>query len=514
MMKYMIGVDIGTTSTKAVLYNEEGNMIDQSLIEYPLLTPTVDISEEDPDKICHAVQSTIRNVVLAQNLEAKHIKFVTFSAQMHSLIVMNHNHQRLTHSITWADNRAQAVVEKLKHTDQSIAIYQKTGTPIHAMSPLSKMMWLKEEETELFQKAAQFVDIKSYILYQLTGRWVMDWSIASATGLMNLKTKKWDQDILRLLELEESQLPQLVPTTTRLEFKDQQVAESLGLSKNVPIVVGASDGVLSNLGVNRFRKGEVALTIGTSGAIRTVVDKPLIDPEGRTFCYVLDESHYVIGGPVNNGAVVLRWLRDELLADEVEVAKRLGIDSYHLISKIAERVEPGAKGLLFHPYLTGERAPLWTSDARGSFIGLTLAHRKEHMIRAVLEGVVFNLYSVFMALSEIIGDTPYKISATGGFSKSAVWRQMVSDVFNCHVDIPTHNESSCLGACIIGLKAMGEIENYDIVEKWITSTHVHSPNLAYHEVYQQLIPIFNDISLSLSETYRNLAQFQRKNNLK
>lgn len=292
-------------------------------------------------------------------------------------------------------------------------------------------------------------------------------------------------------------------------MKDDYIAEKLGLRRDLPIIAGASDGVLSNLGVNSFEPGDVAITIGTSGAIRTVVDHPVIDEKGRIFCYVLDDEHYVIGGPVNNGGVVLRWLRDELLASEIETAKRLGIETYDVMSRIAQNVQPGAQGLLFHPYLTGERAPLWTSDARGSFIGLTLSHQKEHMIRAVMEGVLFNLYTVFLALIEVIGTSPQSIKATGGFSKSHLWRQMMADIFNTNVEIPKSYESSCLGACVLGLKALGQIDNYDIVKSWVGATHQHHPEAVHVNVYQKLASIFIQISRDLSPSYQTLAQFQR-----
>ncbi|SUM46216.1 gluconate kinase [Staphylococcus intermedius NCTC 11048] len=505
----MIGVDIGTTSTKAVLFNTDGVVQHKAQIEYALHTPRVDVSEQDPQIIVHAVTETISEVVREGHVQPDALQFISFSAQMHSLLLIDEQQRPLTKSITWADNRARFAAEDLLNHHDGHTIYQRTGTPIHAMSPLSKLWWLKQDETALFETAARYVDIKSYVLYQLTGEWVMDASIASATGLYNLKEQSWDEEVLSLLEIPDSKLPKLVSTTHVLEFKDDNMAEKLGLRRDLPIVVGASDGVLSNLGVNSFEPGEVAITIGTSGAIRTVVDHPVIDEKGRIFCYVLDDEHYVIGGPVNNGGVVLRWLRDELLASEIETAKRLGIETYDVMSRIAQNVQPGAQGLLFHPYLTGERAPLWTSDARGSFIGLTLSHQKEHMIRAVMEGVLFNLYTVFLALIEVIGTTPQSIKATGGFSKSHLWRQMMADIFNTYVEIPKSYESSCLGACVLGLKALEQIDNYDIVKAWVGATHQHQPEPSHVDVYQKLASIFIQISRDLSPSYQTLAQFQR-----
>lgn len=267
------------------------------------------------------------------------------------------------------------------------------------MSSLSKIFWMKHEEPEIFKQTSMFADIKTYIFYQLYEQFVIDYSMASATGMFNLEQLTWDDEALKLLGINHSQLPNPVPTTHILKGMKKRYATLMGIDENTPVVVGASDGVLSNLGVNSYQLGEVAVTIGTSGAIRTVIDKPRIDDKGRIFCYILDEEHYVIGGPVNNGGVILRWLKDEILASEVETAKRLGVDPYDVLTQIASRVKPGAEGLIFHPYLAGERAPFWNADARGSFFGLTLSHKKEHMIRAALEGVLYNFYILFTSRS-------------------------------------------------------------------------------------------------------------------
>ncbi len=509
-MKYMIGVDIGTTSTKSVLYDENGQFIMKHNIGYPLHTPNVDVSEENPDELFDAVLMTVKYVVRKAGVKKEDIKLISFSAQMHSLVALDAQHSRLTESITWADNRASKYAERITQEHNGHEIYQRTGTPIHPMSPLSKIFWMKHEQPEIYNQTAMFVDIKTYIFYQLFEQYVIDYSMASATGMFNLEQLDWDEETLNLLGISRNQLPKLVPTTHILTGMKKRYATLMGIDENTPIVVGASDGVLSNLGVNSFKKGEVAVTIGTSGAIRTVINKPRTDYKGRIFCYVLDEDHYVIGGPVNNGGVILRWLRDELLASEVETAKRLGVDPYDVLTKIASRVKPGAEGLIFHPYLAGERAPLWNADARGSFFGLTLSHQKEHMIRAALEGVLYNLYTVYLALVEVMNETPSTIKATGGFAKSEVWRQMMADIFDTDLIVPESYESSCLGTCVLGLKALGEIQDFSIIEQMVGTTNAHQPNQETVKVYQQLVSIFINLSRSLEERYAEIADFQRK----
>lgn len=509
-MKYMIGVDIGTTSTKSVLYDENGQFIIKHNIGYELHTPNVDVSEENPDELFDAVLMTVKYVIREANIAKEDIKLISFSAQMHSLVAMDEQHQRLTENITWADNRASKYADRINQQHDGFNIYRRTGTPIHPMSPLSKIFWMKHEQPDIFNRTAMFADIKTYILYQLYETYVIDQSMASATGMFNLEQLDWDDDVLNLLGITRQQLPELVPTTHILKGMKKRYATLMGVDENTPVVIGASDGVLSNLGVNSYRKGEVAVTIGTSGAIRTVIDKPRTDDKGRIFCYVLTDEHYVIGGPVNNGGVILRWLRDEILASEVETAKRLGVDPYDVLTQIASRVKPGADGLIFHPYLAGERAPLWNADARGSFFGLTLSHKKEHMIRAALEGVLYNLYTVYLALIEVMNETPSTIKATGGFAKSEIWRQMMADIFDTHLSVPESYESSCLGACVLGMKALGEIDDFSVIEQMVGTTNEHQPDSETVDIYQQLVSIFINISRSLTDTYSEIAAFQRQ----
>lgn len=509
MTNYMIGIDIGTTSTKSVLFTEQGEVVTTSTQEYPLYTPAPDVAEQDPDEIVQAATRSVRGVMSQSGVSASQILFVSCSSAMHSVIAMDQHDHPLSRCITWADNRSAAWSAQLQENGVGHQIYLRTGTPIHPMSPLTKLMWLRHDEPELFQRTAKFISIKEYLFFRLFGQYVVDHSIASCTGLLNLEQLDWDQEALDIAGITPNHLSKLVPTTYTIEGMHPEWAEKMALTPSTPFVIGASDGVLSNLGVNAIKPGVIAATIGTSGAIRTVVDRPVTDPKGRTFCYALTEKRWVIGGPVNNGGMLFRWVRDEFAASEVETAKRLGINSYDVLTKIAERVPAGSEGLLFHPYLSGERAPLWNPDARGSFFGLTLHHKKEHMIRAVLEGVIFNLYTVLLAMEEQIGH-PTSIQATGGFARSPLWRQMMSDIFNQEVVVPESFESSCLGAVVLGLYATGRIKSLDAVSSMVGTTHRHTPVRENASLYQELLPIYIRISRKLKEEYADIANFQRK----
>jgi gluconokinase len=509
MTTYMLGVDLGTTSTKAVLFTKNGTVVAHHTVEYPLFTPTPSTAEQNPAEIYQAVLTTIQETIRKSAIAPKDLLCVSFSAAMHSVIAVDAYGTPLTNCITWADNRSTKWAEKITEEWNGHDIYMRTGTPIHPMSPLCKLRWLKEEQSDIFTKAHKFISIKEYVFYQLFNQFAVDYSIASATGLLNLKNLDWDEEALAVAGVKREQLSHIVPTTHYFKGLNPDLAKQLGILPSTPFVVGANDGVLSNLGVNAIDPGVVAVTIGTSGAIRTVTDRPVTDPKGRIFCYALTEQHWVVGGPVNNGGMTFRWVRDTIASAEVETAKSLGIDPYEVLTKIAERVAPGADGLLFHPYLAGERAPLWNANARGSFFGLSLHHQKEHMIRAVLEGVIFNLYNVLLALEEQIG-IPKKIQATGGFARSALWRQMMADIFDQEVTVPESFESSCLGAAILGLYALKEIDSLHVVSDMVGSTHTHQPIQENVEIYRELTPIYLRVSRKLSEEYNAIAAFQRK----
>ncbi|MGM0843769.1 MAG: gluconokinase [Bacillota bacterium] len=509
MTNYYIGVDIGTTSTKAVVFDGKGKAVSRFGVEYPLHTPVPGTAEQNPEEIFQAVLTVIKESMETGGVKGEDIRFVSFSSAMHSLIVVDGEGQPLTNSITWADNRSAPWAEKIKNEMNGHDIYSRTGTPIHPMSPLVKLAWLKEERPDLFAADNKMIGIKEFVFHRLFGEYVVDYSIASAMGMFHLKNLDWDKEALEIAGVTTAQLSKPVPTTHSISGLKKEFSQMMGLPEEVPFIVGASDGVLSNLGVNAIEPGVVAVTIGTSGAIRAVTDRPVTDPKGRIFCYALTENHWVIGGPVNNGGMIFRWLRDELAWAEVEVAKRLGKDPYEVLTDIAEKIPAGSNGLLFHPYMAGERAPLWNANARGSFFGLGMHHKKEHMVRAVLEGIVLNLYSVLLALEELIG-TPTKIQATGGFARSTLWRQMLADIFDGEVSVPESFESSCLGAVVLGMYGQGEVDSLNVVGEMVGSVHSHQPNRQASEIYRELMPIFIRIPRLLESEYEAISEFQRK----
>ncbi|ARU61729.1 gluconokinase [Tumebacillus avium] len=504
----VIGLDIGTTSTKAVVFGPRGQIRGVHSVDYPLLTPHPAWAEQEPEEIFLACLDGLRGALRKSGAAKEDVLAIGMSTAMHAVIALDADHRPLTRSIIWADNRSVRQVERIKKELDGDSIYRRTGTPIHPMSPLPKLLWMREEAPDIFAQAAMFVSIKEFVLHRLFGEYVVDYSIASATGLFNLEQLDWDRGALEVAGVRPEQLSRPVPTTHILTGMNSDYATQIGINPDTPFVIGASDGVLANLGVGAIGDGEVAVTIGTSGAIRTVTDLPRTDPQSRTFCYALTDKHWVIGGPTNNGGIMLRWLRDEFAAPEQEVAKRLGVDPYDLMIKYAEAVPAGSEGLLFLPFLSGERAPYWNANARGMFFGISLSHKREHFIRAVLEGVIFSVFSVGVALRDLAG--PAKdIRASGGFARSPLWRQILSDVMGRELLVPESHEASSLGAAVTALFAIGEIDSLNDVKEWIQIRHRHEPNLKNTETYLQLFYIYERVYQKLKDEFDIIAEFQR-----
>lgn len=509
-MHYLIGVDIGTTSTKAVGFNLQGHILAENAMEYPLLTPHPGYSEQNPDEVFQAVLDTIKAVTAAvrtTGFTVAGLAGISFSSAMHSLIAVDGAGTPLTNSITWADTRSKEYATQIKNSAAGHNIYRRTGTPIHPMSPLCKLAWLQTEQPELVEQTHKFISIKEYVFFRLFGQYVIDYSLASATGLFDIFTLKWFAPALQLAGITEAHLSRPEPGTHIVRGLQPADAAYLGVDPQVPFILGGSDGCLANLGSNAIKPGNAAVTIGTSGAIRVISSEPATDPQERIFSYILTPDIYVLGGPVSNGAILLRWFLDQFGFPEKQVAQETGNDVYDLLLQKAAAIPAGANGLLFLPYLLGERAPVWDANARGVFFGLNLTHTREHMLRALLEGILFGLYSVAQALIQITGSVDV-IYANGGFARNELWVQMLADIFNIEVLITESVESSALGAAIMGMKALGMISDFDAVEKLVPIAKTYQPNLAQHAVYQQLFTIYESLYPKLKDDFARITALQ------
>lgn len=471
MKLFYIGIDIGTTAIKALCFDITGKVIQQCSQSYPMYHPRADWSIQKPNEIVTAVLGCIQEIT-----KGIHPQFISFSSAMQSVIAIDSNGKPLTDVIIWADNRAHSIAETLKKSEQGKTFYQKTGIPIHTFSPMTKIAWLKEHDAINFSKTYKFISIKEYIWHHLTGEYVIDSAMASGTGLMNIHTLQWDSDILDYLKIKESQLSRIVSATHH----------NKGQYDNFHYILGGGDGVLANLGTGAMETGRMALSIGTSGAVRLPIDNPFIDPEMRTQCYHLMDQQYLKLGAVNNGAIVLQWLKESILKTD---------ESFEELFLQAETIPAGAEGLLFVPYLLGERAPIWDASAQGTLLGIRIIHTKAHLIRATLEGILFGLLSI----TKILLPNPeerYKITimASGGFGKSELWLQMVADIFQMKVIVAETIEASAWGAVLIGFKATDvAVPTHEKFGK------IFLPNKNQIEIYEQSFEKFKKVYYLLKD---------------
>ncbi|MDC3412198.1 gluconokinase [Aquibacillus sp. 3ASR75-11] len=495
MPSYVIGLDIGTTSLKAVLFDYSGSVVLEQEKNYPLLYPHQGWVEQDPIEIENAAIYCLQALVSNRLIDKNDIKGIGISSAMHSLICTTNDGDPLSASITWADFRSEAQTERLRVN--SPEMYEYTGTPIHPMEPLTKLMWMKENEWEPYKRADKFISIKEFIIKRWFGEEVVDYSVAAATGLFDIKKLDWNELALEKAGIDKTNLFQPVPPTYLLRGLTKAIATKIGISTTTPFVIGASDGPLANLGVGAIEPGETAITIGTSSAIRQFTDRPLLDEQQSVFTYRFDKNSWITGGPSNNGGNVLSWLQHVFSVYE-------GKMSFDEMNRLASSVKPGANKLLFLPYLNGERAPFWDSKAKGTYIGLSPTHRKGEMIRAAMEGVIFNVYQIGHALEKLENTQHKTLFANGGFARSTLWVEIVADMFGKTVQLPTSHQSSAWGAAWLALYSLQEVSSLKEIKNYIPMKEPVKPNMDNHQYYQEMFQIYKEIYFELKGSYAKL----------
>lgn len=471
-MRYIIGCDIGTTSVKAVAFTLVGDILGSESASYPMVHPEPGYAEQDPMRILDGTLEVLKRLIT--HLDSSPIG-VVFSSAMHSLMALDRSGNPISPLIIWADNRSGHLAEAFRKTEAGRDQYRRTGIPIHAMTPACKLLWVNQQKAGPLFNAPYYVGIKDFVILRLTGQLVTDYSMAAATGLLNLEHLQWDEATLSSLDVSTQQLPQVVSPYHQALVMDGPGQDFM---RGVPIVVGGSDGCLANLGSGASGADTLALTIGTSGAVRKTVTKRHLDRQMRTFCYPLDDEIFIVGGPTNNGGVVFQWVKDTFFADL----------SFEEMVEGAATVAPGSDGLLFFPYLLGERAPLWDSDVRGCFQGIDIVHTRFHFARAAMEGILMNLYVIAHPLLET---GPVRtIYANGGFAQSMRFVQMLADVFGADVALNSTNDAGCIGAALMGLKSLGEIADFASGGHFVRISEVVKYNPEVHHSYKHVFENF------------------------
>lgn len=485
---YLIGVDIGTSSTKVIAVQTNGKVLAHHQQDYPTQQSQPGYSEQDPEEILKAVKSGIRSVALLLKQDPLAI---SFSCAMHSVMVLDKNHQALTPLIIWADNRSQEIADKISERE---SLYQQTGVPVHPMSPLCKIIWWREQAPETFKSAAKFIGIKEYIFYHFFERYITDHSIASATGLFNIHELQWNAPSLSLAGITATQLAEAVPSESIITGLLPLLAEEMGIPVATKFIAGGSDGCLAQLGSSALDAGHATLTIGTSGAVRMAIDKPVTDAHGRLFTYLLTPGHFITGGASNNGGVLIQWFLDAFV--QAVTDKKISVDG---ALQQALAIAPGSEGLLCLPYLHGERAPVWDGHTKGAYIGVRPQHNAWHFMRAMLEGMAFGLLSITEALEETAG-TINKISVSGGFTASAEWVQLLADIFQRPMYLQREGDASAMGAVLLGFQALNITPDFAAV----LPDKVFTPDATYAQTYQAAYAVYKKLYGALKEIFREI----------
>lgn len=488
-MKYVLGIDIGTGSVKAVAVNLEGQSIEVCQQHYSFSAPQPGYYEQDPEQIWQAFQNCIKEIIV--KIGSKPLG-IGLSSAMHSLIAVDAHCNALYPMITWADNRSASIATRLRSSAEGLAIYEATGTPLHAMSPLCKIIWMRENNVALFNKTYKFIAIKEYICHKLFGEFVIDHSSASCTGLFDIVKLHWYQDALGMAGISEELLSRPVPTDHTEIYHPIKGLDLI--QHDVPFVIGASDGCLANLGSMADKPGIAAMTIGTSGAVRIASRKPLPNTEAMTFSYILDEKTFICGGPINNGGVALQWwLRNNTDGEPTDK------DYSNLFSDIA-KTPAGSNGLVFLPYLTGERAPIWDSESCGVFFGIKLQHTRAHFSRAVLEGICYAMKDVLDAVQKN-SEPITQINVSGGITKSDVWVQTLANITGINMAVLQTGDASAVGAGLVALKSIGLISTYPTLEANLKLFKPDAKNVAlyterfgvYKQIYRDLKGVMHGV---------------------
>jgi gluconokinase len=438
----IVGLDVGTTGVKAAAFAVGGSWRCVAIREYPLLEPAPGQAVQDPPAILAAAAEALTECVAAT--KGAEVLAISVGSAMHGLIALDAELRPLTPLITWADARAREQARRLRDSGQAAELHARTGVPAHPMSPLAKLMWFGDHDPHGLAAARGWVGLKDYLLAWLTGRLVTELSSASGTGLLDMAARAWSPEAIALAGISADQLPEILPTTAALPL-----VASVGLPAGTPVVTGAADGPLGNLGTGALATGVAGLSLGTSGAIRMAVDAPRVDKAGALFCYALTESIWIVGGAISNGGGIVRWAGRSLAPDVQAAAAHPDA----AVLELAASAPPGSDGLMMLPYLVAERAPLWDPDLPGAYLGLRREHTRAHLIRAAVEGVGLQLRAILDRLDAIAPVTA--VQATGGALRSDLWREILAATLDRPLRIADDAEGTALGAAALGLVGLG-----------------------------------------------------------
>ncbi len=510
MARLIIAHDLGTTGNKATLYDADGELVGSAFVPYDTHYFGQNCVEQNPADWWEAMVGSTRQLMAASEASPDDVACVTFSGQMMGCVAVDATGEVLRPAIIWADQRAVKEADYVAERAGADRVYEVTGHRVGPSYSAAKILWIRGNEPDTFSKAARFHHAKDYVIMRLTGAHVTDYSDASGMNLFDLATRDWSAEILDAVEIDRSLLPDPRPATDVAGELHGDVAEECGLRAGTPVVIGGGDGSCAAVGAGVVREGSAYNYVGSSSWIALATPKPLPDPDRRTFTFAhLHPDLYMPTGTMQAAGGSYQWFRNTLCAEEMRDAEASGKDPYDLLNEQVATIAPGADGLVYLPYLMGERSPHWNPNARGAFIGLNPNHTKAHMARAVLEGVTLNLRIILEAFQRQ-GAQIAAMRVIGGGAKGEVWRQIMADVYGMPVLLPAHlEEATSLGAAVAGGVGVGLFRDFAVAEEIASVVARQEPNDEAKKAYDALYPIFCQAYEGLVETFDALSELSR-----
>ena len=491
---YFIGIDIGTSGTKTVLFDAIGNTVASAVEEYPLYQPHAGWAEQEPEDWWRAVAVTVKAVIGKSGVDPKEIKGVGLSGQMHGLVMLDKSGKVLRRSIIWCDQRTTLECDEITGKVGAGRLVEITANPALTGFTASKILWVRNNEPKIYDQCAKILLPKDYIRYKLTGEFAAEVSDGSGMQLMDIRSRCWSEEVLGKLQIDRALLGKMYESPEVTGMVTNAAAADTGLAEGTIVVGGAGDQAAAAVGAGIVKTGIVSSTIGTSGVVFAHSDDVQIDLQGRvhTFCHAVPGKWHIMG--VTQGAgLSLKWFRDNFCQVEVNEAQRQNVDPYVLMDKQAEPVPAGSNGVIYLPYLMGERTPHLDPNAKGVFFGLTASSTREDMLRSGLEGVSFSLLDCLSVIREM-GISASSVRAGGGGGRSTLWRQMQADMFGCDVVTVNSSEGGALGAALLAAVGAGTYKSVEeacgaaIAEKSKTLPQGESRSvyMKQYEVYKRI----------------------------
>jgi xylulokinase len=484
----LLGIDLGTSSVKALLVNDTGQVLAQGSAEYPIRYPQPGYAEQSPEDWWAATLAAVRQILDNIQGTTLSIAAIGLSGQMHGTVLLDSANRLLGPAIIWPDQRSQRQVREIRDLIGAKRLIEITGSPVATGFQAATIRWLQQQRPELWQKVHMVLAPKDYLRWRMTGELLTEASDGSGTLLLDVLRRDWSAEILQALDIDQDQLPEVAPSDAIAGYLHREAAGALGLQMGIPVITGAADTACGTLGAGVVDDKTLLLTISTGGQLILPAANVNLDLEGRihTFCGSLapepGRAPWYQMAAILSAGMSLRWLRDHIFNLTSE-------DAYDLMVDWAGTTPAGANGLLFMPYLVGERTPHMDPQARGMFLGFTASHGRAEMVRAVMEGVALGCYDAFSVLTEI-GARPERIVMAGGGARSSLWRQIVADVFSLPVLPLETAEQAALGAVLLAGSGIGLFDAGMTAQDWAGYGTAIEPVSSRHSTYRELFDMF------------------------